>query len=361
MLNTFIDRRATDHFDRVYWKKYELNFKLPSGTSRGILTTKESWFFVAENKDWKYPAVGECSVIRGLNPDPMDQFEHVLDQCCLWLKNQGELPDLSSFPSISFGLEMLMKDAENSGSKVFFPSTFTDGETELLTNGLIWMGDTEWMKKQVIEKIKTGFGCIKLKVGAADFATELKFLKWIRTEFKTENPTLRVDANGAFGADDALEKLKRLSDFNLHSIEQPIAAGQRAAMAELCGLSPVEIALDEELIGLREPAEISALLSEIQPKYIILKPSLIGGWASSDAFISIAESMGIGWWMTSALESNVGLNAIAQYTWAKNVTLPQGLGTGTLYTNNIESPLYIHGQFLTLKNDRVWNLNPLLR
>lgn len=344
----------------AYWKKYTLQFQKASGTSRGVLRTKTSWFLIWEQDDFEYPAVGECSIIEGLSPDPMDEIEVKLHEVCHWL-NQGQLnrPDLSAFPSIRFGLEMLQEDRKAKGSKRLFPNAFTYGNTGMKINGLIWMNPIDRMKKDVKEKVEQGFDCIKIKIGALDFEQEIAFLEWIRKEFKDEKLELRVDANGAFKPQEALEKLNRLSEFDLHSIEQPIAARQWDEMARLCDSSPVPIALDEELIGINRVGTKEIVLDTINPQYIILKPSLIGGWLSSDEWITVAKQRNIGWWATSALESNVGLNAIAQYTFSKDVDLPQGLGTGSLYTNNLDSPLYIQGQFIRYNTKEHWNFTPL--
>ncbi len=345
---------------RASWKKHTLNFRRPSGTSRGVLHQKNSWFLVWKEEGFRYPALGECSIIEGLSPDPLDQMEGKLSEVCRWLN--GELPtqpDLTSFPSIAFGLEMLLLDRKRQGNKEIYPSAFSEGKQKIHINGLIWMGEPDFMKAQVRAKVEEGFRCIKLKIGALDFQQELDMLRWIRTEFGAEKLELRVDANGAFSTDHALQKLETLSAFDLHSIEQPIAPKQWEEMALLCEQSPIPIALDEELIGVKRQ-DRSTLLDAIQPQYIILKPSLVGGHKASESWINLSEEKGIGWWITSALESNVGLNAIAQYTSTKHVDLPQGLGTGGLYDNNIESPLYIQAEFLHYDPLRSWNLSPLL-
>src|SRR5690606_9836442 len=238
-----------------------------------------------------------------------------------------------------------------------FPSEFTRGEAAIPINGLVWMGDNLFMKEQISEKLKQGFTCIKMKIGAIDFKTELELLKSIRKEFSASEVELRVDANGAFSKNEALEKLKVLSDLKLHSIEQPIKQGQWQEMARLCEETPLPIALDEELIGVFSEEEKSNLLDTIKPQFIILKPSLIGGFRGSDSWIKLGEKHNAGWWITSALESNVGLNAISQYTFTKNSKLPQGLGTGSLYTNNIDSPLQVSKGELKYDPSKVWNFN----
>jgi L-alanine-DL-glutamate epimerase-like enolase superfamily enzyme len=211
-------------------------------------------------------------------------------------------------------------------------------------NGLIWMGDVETMMTQLEQKIKLGFSCIKIKVGAIDFESECNFLAHIRKRFHSSDLTLRLDANGAFQPEDAMQKLNRLSEYNIHSIEQPIAPGQWKEMATLCKNSPFPIALDEELIGISSKQEKVTLIQDTKPQYIIIKPSLVGGWQGADQWVSIAEKLAVDWWATSALESNIGLNAIAQWASTKQINRPQGLGTGGLFTNNIDTPLYLRGQ-----------------
>lgn len=331
---------------RCSWKKYILNFKRPSGTSRGVLLTKPSWFLIAEDDSFAMPALGECSIIEGLSPDDLSQFEVKLNEVCNALNQGSPLPDLTDFPAIKFGLETMLADIQAKGTKQFYNDDFVNGNVGMRINGLIWMGSFEFMQTQIREKVSSGFECIKLKIGAIDFEQELKLLSWIRSEYSEKELELRVDANGAFAPSDALEKLKLLSAFNIHSIEQPIKQGQWETMAELCDKTPLPIALDEELIGIKAATNGQTLLETIRPQYIILKPSLLGGNADSKTWIDFAEAQNIAWWMTSALESNIGLNAISQFTFQQNVRMPQGLGTGSLYTNNVDSPLYIQGQFI---------------
>lgn len=293
-------------------------------------------------------ALGECALFKGLSADDVPEYENVLADLC-W--NINEYKDsyrerFNRFPSIVFGLETAFADLANGCRMRPFPSDFTQGKGEVQINGLIWVGTKEEMVAQVRAKIEAGFTCIKLKVGAHDFEDEVDMLRAIRSEFSRSDVELRVDANGAFSKEDALKKLEVLSKLGLHSIEQPIKAGQWEAMADLCRKTPLPIALDEELIGLFEKEEKERLLQTIQPQFIVLKPSLHGGFAGADEWISLAEGRRVGWWVTSALESNVGLNALAQWTYRKGVSMPQGLGTGSLYTNNFTS-------FLTLSGDRL--------
>ena len=339
------------------YHKYILDFKQPSGTSRGILKTKETWFIVL-NKDGKR-GVGECGVLRGLSIDDRPDYEATLQWTCRNVRLGLEvlLDKLIEFPSIQIGLEMAFKSLESENEFELFPSDFTKGKASIPINGLIWMGTEAFMKEQIQDKIEAGFSCIKMKIGAIDFETELNLLKSLRKNFSESDIELRVDANGAFKTDEALEKLKQLSDYKLHSIEQPIKAGQFEEMARLCEKTTLPIALDEELIGVFSKTKKEELLQIIKPQYIILKPSFIGGFKGSNEWISLAEQQNIGWWITSALESNVGLNAIAQYTFLKNNDMPQGLGTGSLFTNNFQSPLKVKNGTLHYNLKQYWAFN----
>ncbi len=338
------------------YHKYILQFKRPSGTSRGILKTKETWFIVIS--DGIKQGIGECGILRTLSIDDRPDYEDRLKWTCenihlgvekLWHK-------LIEFPSIQFGVEMAFTSFESTSPFLLFPSKFTETKDSIPINGLIWMGDKEFMKKQIIEKLNQGFDCIKMKIGAIDFKTELGLLSYIRSQFSSDIIELRVDANGAFKPKDAFDKLQQLSVYDLHSIEQPIRQGQPKAMSELCRKTPLPIALDEELIGVFDITEKKKLLQTIQPQYMILKPSLIGGFKGTKSWIDIAESLGIGWWITSALESNIGLNAIAQFTYTLHSNIPQGLGTGGLYTNNFASSLEIDRGTLIYDHKKEWNV-----
>lgn len=339
--------------------RYILNFKNASGTSRGILKTKETWFIIITDNN--KTGIGECGLFRGLSVDDRPDYEETLQWACnhIQLGLAKLLDKLIEFPSIQFGLEQAFKSIASQSTFELFPSDFTTGKASIPINGLIWMGSEAFMKDQIKDKLKAGFTCIKMKIGAIDFETELALLKSIRQEFSANDIELRVDANGAFAPKHALEKLKRLSDYDLHSIEQPIKQGQFEAMATLCKQSPLPIALDEELIGVFSVTKQTEVLQMIKPHYIILKPSLIGGWQGGQQWIDIAEDNDIGWWITSALESNVGLNAIAQWTFTLNSKLPQGLGTGSLFTNNIESPLLVKNGTLRHDNNQDWNITNL--
>ena len=339
------------------YQKYTLNFKQPSGTSRGILKTKDTWFIIIASEGKK--GIGECGMFRGLSIDDRPDFEAVLNWTCknIFLGKEVLISKLKEFPSMQFGVEMAFLDLENQFPFELFPSKFTEGTDEIPINGLIWMGSEAFMKQQIQAKVEEGFTCIKLKIGAIDFQTELDLLKSIRTHFSADEIELRVDANGAFTPIDALEKLKRLSEYNLHSIEQPIKQGQVEEMAKLCQSSPLAIALDEELIGVFDVTDKYDLLQMIQPQYIILKPTLVGGFHGSNDWIEAAENSKIAYWITSALESNVGLNAIAQWTYTLESDRPQGLGTGGLFTNNFDSPLDVKNGALHYSRKTDWNFN----
>lgn len=337
--------------------KHVLNFKRPSGTSRGILKTKETWFIVLTLHQKK--GIGECGILRGLSVDDKPDYEEKLQWVCanIHLGLKVLLNQTIEFPSIQFGLEQAFLSLESTTPFDLFPSKFTAGKASIPINGLVWMGDKRFMKNQIEEKIAIGFHCIKMKIGAIDFETEIALLQSIRKEFSAKEIEIRVDANGAFHPENALEKLKRLSDLALHSIEQPIAVHQWEEMALLCQKTPLPIALDEELIGVFENSKKEVLLKNIQPQYIILKPSFIGGFQGTKDWIAIAEKQRIDWWITSALESNIGLNAIAQWTFTLQSSIPQGLGTGGLFTNNFESPLVVKDGTLTYNTTKKWNFN----
>ena len=336
--------------------KHQLQFKRPSGTSRGVLTYKETWFIQLENTTRQ--GIGECGMFKGLSIDDRQDFEAKLAWTCEHI-NLGLdvlLAELIEFPSIQFGLEMAFLSVSRQNKFELFPSDFTKGKDSIPINGLIWMGDPVFMKQQIKDKLTSGFSCIKLKIGAIDFDKELELMRSIRQEFDADTIEIRVDANGAFKPNEALEKLKRLSDYNLHSVEQPIRQGQVDDMAQLCSETPLPVALDEELIGVFSVTEKQFLLQTIKPQYIILKPTLVGGFKGSQEWIALAESNQIGWWVTSALESNIGLNAIAQWTYTLESPLPQGLGTGGLFTNNIQSPLVVDSGQLVYDLKTKWNL-----
>jgi len=342
---------------KAEYKQYILNFKRPSGTSRGVMTTKETWFIKLEHQG--KTGVGECGILRGLSVDDRPDYEEKLKWVCnnIHLGLDKLLSELTAYPSIQFGLETAYKSLDSSDSFELFPSEFSRGKDGIPINGLVWMGNEDFMRTQIKDKIEAGFSCIKLKIGAIDFQTELDILKSIRKEFLVSDIELRVDANGAFSTEDALEKLKQLSEYQLHSIEQPIKAQQFEAMSKLCAVTPLPIALDEELIGVFSKANKQTLLQTIKPQYIILKPSLVGGFGGSKDWINAAEDLNIKWWITSALESNIGLNAISQWTYTLKSKMPQGLGTGSLFTNNFPSPLIVKNGTLHYNLKQHWKFN----
>ena len=316
-----------------------MKFKVPSGTSRGILKEKDSWFLQINNG--LKSGIGECSIIEGLSIESAEQISEVLNQINHEVNTSISFEKFTNWPAIKFAIEMAMKDLENEGKHILYPSAFTENNIGIPINGLVWMGEKKFMYNQIVEKIEDGYKCIKIKIAAINFNDELDLLKYIRQHFSATEIEIRVDANGGFDVTQALEKLKVLSKYELHSIEQPIAVNQYDEMAKLCELSPLDIALDEELIGYNSIEEKEKLLHTVKPQYIILKPSLVGGFRASEEWITSAEKLNIGWWITSALESNIGLNAIAQWTASLDTHMFQGLGTGQLFTNNVTSPLYI--------------------
>ncbi len=344
---------------KASFTEYTLQFKFPAGTSRGVLHDKKVYYLLLELDDVK--GIGECSVIPGLSIDDRPDFGKKVAAICNEINAGADFRELelSEFPAISFGLETALLDIKAGGSKVFFENDFTAGKKGIPINGLVWMGDKDFMEKQIRSKIESGFNCIKLKVGAIDFDTELEILRAVRKNFSPQHLEIRLDANGAFPPDKAMEKLNRLSEFTIHSIEQPIKTGNWAEMAAICAGSPIPIALDEELIGVVSEEKQEQLISTIQPTYIILKPGLLGGLEKAQDWINMAQKHNIGWWVTSALESNIGLNAIAQWTSSLETSLPQGLGTGQLYTNNIPSPLNIQKDSLFYSPSLGWDLSAI--
>lgn len=326
-----------------------LHFKQPAGTSRGVYNARKVWYVtLASVEEPLRIGIGECAPLPNLSCDDLPDYEAILKAACRRLEETGELDKeaLRPYPSILFGLETaLLHYLANSFA--LWDTPFSRGESGIRINGLIWMGDYAQMFHQIEKKMEQGFRCIKLKIGAINFEEELSLLRHIRKHFTAREVELRVDANGAFAPEDALNKLNRLAELDIHSIEQPIRAGQWEEMEKLTKVTPIPIALDEELIGCNSVVGKKALLSKIAPQYIILKPSLHGGISGCTEWIEEAERQNIGWWITSALESNIGLNAIAQWCATLDTTLPQGLGTGMLFTDNVEMAL-------SIREDRLW-------
>ena len=326
-----------------------LHFKQPAGTSRGVYTTRRIWLLTVEHDG--RTAIGECAPLPQLSCDDIPDYEAVLRRFCDIIEATGSIPydEMRNYPSMLFGVETALAQLSRTDG-LLYGTPFSHGEEGIPINGLVWMGTHDEMLSRLKEKLALGFRCVKLKIGAIDFAKELDLIQHIRKHFSREEVELRVDANGGFTPDVALERLQELARYDIHSIEQPIMAHQWSEMAQLCQLSPLPIALDEELIGVNSTDEKIRLLDTIKPQYIILKPSLHGGVAGTREWIALANERGIGSWITSALESNIGLNAIAQLAaniYGSKITMPQGLGTGMLFTDNIPMPLEI-------RNDCLW-------
>ncbi len=320
---------------------------------------KETYFIKLWNEDNpSVYGVGECALFRGLGADDLPDYENRLAELCRAV-NQGRDVCFPEYSSIRFGYETAMRDLENGGKRTIYPSSWVDGKSETTINGLVWMGTFDEMYNRIDEKLSQGFRCVKLKVGGIDFNRELELLEHIRECFPVDCLELRLDANGAFSSDDALSKLQQLSVFGIHSIEQPIKAGQWEEMSRVCKGSPIPVALDEELIGIESVEQKEQMLRIVSPRYIILKPALCGGFSGADEWIAVAENLNIGWWATSALESDIGLNAIAQWVAAKNPDMPQGLGTGQLYLNNFVSPLVQTRDVLQYNPEKQWNFPTL--
>ncbi|MDE5774366.1 MAG: o-succinylbenzoate synthase [Muribaculaceae bacterium] len=325
---------------------YMLKFAQPAGTSRGVLTEKPTYFIkVFDERIPEIYGLGECAVFPGLSPEADHRYEYKLVELLANIAI-GRPTDLSHHSSIQFGLEQALRDYASGGKGIYYTSPFIHGESEITINGLVWMGNYDEMLQRLEQKIDKGFHCIKIKIGAIEWSQERELIKLIRERYSPDQVTIRVDANGGFCMDNIFPVLKQLADLNVHSIEQPIPARNAELMSFVCKMSPVPVALDEELIGIYDYETKRALLEGINPAYIILKPALCGGFSGAEEWIKIANEFGIGWWITSALESNIGLNAIAQWTAHLGVTGAQGLGTGGLYTNNIATPLFLDGEHL---------------
>ena len=344
---------------KASYKKYILDFKKPSGTSRGVMTRKETWFLVLRDND--KVGIGECGLLKGLSADDIPGYEQKLKWTCDNIHHGREVlwESLREHPSIQFGVEQAFLSFNSPDPFELLPSDFTQKAKPIRINGLIWMGGRAFMQGQIGQKLSEGFTCIKLKIGAIDFDQEVSLLSFLRKKYSKEKLEIRVDANGAFRPEEALAKLKILSEFEIHSIEQPIHQGNIEEMGSLCSDTPLPIALDEELIGIHDIGKKEELLQKIRPQYIILKPSLIGGYQGSNEWIDLAKKYNVGWWITSALESNIGLNAIAQWTYTLKTSIPQGLGTGGLYTNNLDSPLTVQKGSLFYDQTKKWNIDQI--
>lgn len=338
--------------------KRRIHFRKIARTSRNQFTHRDLYIVELRNYAGE-TGYGECAPLRGLSLDDVVDFEErLLSISEMW--NAGKDPDLHSYPSIRFGFEVALRHMNSGNAGALFEQSFTTGNP-IPINGLVWMDDAETMYREANQKAEEGYTCLKFKVGALGFDEELNLIRAIREKYSAEELVIRLDANGAFAPEDALYKLEQLAKFDIHSIEQPIRPGQISEMKQLCITSPIPIALDEELIGVNVFRDGYDLLSEIQPGFIVLKPNLIGGFRISDAWADLAELMGIGWWATSALESNLGLNAIAQWTASRVNGLLQGLGTGSLYTDNLEGPLFVTPGYLNYRPEMGWNYSEFLR
>lgn len=336
---------------RGAWCRYRLAFKFTARTSRETMTVKDTYYI----KLWHDGAperygIGEAALFRGLSADDRPGYETMLARYC----NDPAATDIADWPSIVMGAETALADLANGGMRRPFPGAWSEGRGAIIINGLVWMGNAGEMLRRIDAKLAAGFRCLKMKIGGVDFDEEIRLLRHVRDAFGPDRLMLRLDANGAFTPANAMERLERLAAFDIHSIEQPIRAGQWDEMARLCHTSPIPIALDEEIIGHTADDGKERLLDAIAPAYIILKPTLCGGFAEAERWIGCAGDRGIGYWVTSALESDIGLNAIAQWTSRLGVTTPQGLGTGELYHNNIPSPLTLDGDRLRLDPSRPW-------
>lgn len=339
---------------KAAYSKYRLDFITPGGTSRGVLTHKDTYFL----KIWdevcpEQFGIGECALFKGLSAEDDDTYEGKLQELCRNISSdQGT--DLTGYSSITFGFETAILDFSNGCRRIIFPSSFVDGNAKIPINGLVWMGTKEEMQSRLEEKLSAGFKTIKIKIGAIDFASELELIKSIRSRYSTTDVEIRVDANGAFTPQNVMSHLDALARYDIHSIEQPIRQGQWEEMANVCRNSPIAVALDEELIGISNPMLMMELLRTIRPHYLVLKPSLAGGFSGATEWLKMAAQFNIGAWITSALESNIGLNAIAQWVSTLQPKIPQGLGTGKLFSNNVTSPLEQVGDSVVYNPSKGW-------
>ncbi len=344
--------------------RYLLHFKQPAITSRAVMLDKTTYFVkIWDDDNPEVYGVGECALFKGLGADDLPDYEQRLAAACRDITSWHRglpLPVDPLYSSIVFGLETALADLANGGRRVIFPSPWSNGDSAIPINGLVWMGNADDMLRRIDEKLAQGFRCVKMKIGGIDFDEELRLISYIRESYPASTLQLRLDANGAFTPDNALNHLDRLARYDIHSIEQPIKPRQWDAMSRISRESPIDIALDEELIGIVTLDRMEEMLDVIMPRYIILKPSLCGGFGKASSWISEADKRGIGRWVTSALESNVGLNAIAQWTATLDTRdMPQGLGTGALYTDNITSPLRQTGDVLRYDPEASWQIPQL--
>jgi o-succinylbenzoate synthase len=345
---------------RASFRKKILSFIRPAETARGVLTRKPSWYiFLADDEAPGIEGIGECSIIPGLSRETEEKVDRKIYEVCRVINRKGKVDcsGLAGYPSLAFGFETALTDLKTGGKKILFPSSFTEGRLFIRINGLIWMGPMDYLLKQVEEKLDQGFDCLKFKIGSLHPEEDLQLIKSVRNRFPAHKLELRVDANGAFSFNSALEIMKKLADLEVHSIEQPIKPDLWEEMALLCMNAPIPVALDEELLGKYDPEEKRLLVSRIQPQFLVLKPGLLGGFHQAMEYITLAKRKNIGWWITSALESNIGLNAISQWTFTFGSSMAQGLGTGKLYQQNISCPLSLEGDRLFFRPGEEWNLS----
>ncbi len=347
---------------KARWIEHTLHPQFPLGTSKGPIEARTVWYLIVwDDARPAIQGIGEAALFPGHSREfPADVRVKLIELCARTDDWQQRLnADLVEVPSVRFAVEQCLRDLHAGATKNLFPSEFTLGRRPIPINGLVWMGDKATMKQRIREQIAKGYTTVKMKIGAIGIADELELLRAVRAEYSVDQLALRVDANGAFGYDDAPVVLEQLAELLVESIEQPVAAGLYEVMAELCADPPIPIALDEDLIGLNRPDLKRDLLDHVRPQYIVIKPSLVGGWAATREWIDLAEARGIRWWITSALESSIGLNAIAQFTATLNVDRPQGLGTGGVYRNNIPSPLRAGKGYLNYHPESPWDLSEL--
>lgn len=347
---------------KARWIERTLNPRFELGTSKGPINARAVWYLIAWREERaQLKGVGEAALFPGHSKEFPADVKLKLTELCERTDNWAEraMTDLVDVPSVRFAVEQCLRDLEAGGTKTLFPSGFTLGKQGIPINGLVWMGDKRTMKQRIREQIEGGCTTVKMKIGAIGIDDELELLRAVRREYSADDITLRVDANGAFSAQQAPDVLKRLAELQVHSIEQPVAPGLYEVMEELCAITPIPIALDEDLIGLNTRATKVDLLDHVKPQHIVIKPSLVGGWNATREWIELAKARRIGWWITSALESSIGLNAIAQFTATLNATTAQGLGTGKIYANNIPSPLLTERGFLRYRPEEEWDLSLL--
>ncbi|HLF35125.1 MAG TPA: o-succinylbenzoate synthase [Cyclobacteriaceae bacterium] len=352
---------------KIHSGKYNLKFRFVAGTSRGELTERDTWYVRITDDDSGVYGLGECAPIPGFSPDASPVFGETLAKICLEIQEcmNEDGPDLDlisridpELPSVKMGFETALNDLHNGGKRVIFENGFHSGNKKIPINGLVWMGSRDFMEEQIYEKIREGFACIKIKIGAMDSGTELDILRGLRKKYGPQDLAIRVDANGAFSADEVHGFLDQLAQLKIHSIEQPLKPVFMEELSGLCRNSPVPIALDESLVG--HAAHKERIIDEMRPAYIVLKPTLLGGFNETDQWIRLAGTKNIGWWITSFLESNIGLNALCQYVAEYDTALEQGLGTGKLYHNNIGSPLRLRGDRIYYSKIDSWDLTPIM-